>query len=347
MAEHDDLTSAVDDYLSRHYAGDRRRELLDGGGWDPGFAAELADLGWYSLAVPEDRGGIGASTADLGRVFLEYGRHMVLGPLLENSLLPALIGDLDPDPAGRPPALVDPGTTHDWATEYGSVSRKGHELTGTVGAVRFAAQAGGLVVIAGAAVCLVDTAATGVHIESVDSADPGTTFARVRFDGATADTVIDDDELVERIRGWARLLFACELSGIAQGSLERTVAYVGQREQFGRPIGSFQAVQHLTADMAVRSTGLRNLCLAALDDAHDAPPARLALLSSTAKAHAGETAIRVCENAIQLHGGMGFTTEADVSWFYRRALALRGWYGDETELQHLIGAMLLTTGRQT
>jgi acyl-CoA dehydrogenase len=347
VAEHDDLTAAVDDYLSRHYAGDRRRKLLDGGGWDPGFTAELAELGWYSLAVPEDRGGIGASAADLGREFLEYGRHLVIGPLLENSLLPALIEDLDPDPAGVPPALVDPGMTHDWASGYGWVSLTGHELTGSVDAVRFAAQARVLVVVAGAAVCLVDPATTGVHMESVGSADPGSTFARVQFDGATADTVIDDRGLVARIRAWARLLFACELSGIAQGALERTVTYVGQREQFGRPIGGFQAVQHLAADMTARSTGLRNLCLAALDDADDASPAQLELLASTAKAHAADTAVRVCEDAIQLHGGMGFTTETDVSWFYRRALALRAWYGDETELRHLIGTALLTPERQT
>lgn len=347
MAEHDDLTSAVDDYLSRHYAGDRCRKLLDGGGWDPGLAAELAELGWYSLAVPEDRGGIGASAADLGRVFLEYGRHLVIGPLLENSVLPALIEDLDPDPAGTPPALVDPGVTHDWASEYGSVSLTGHELTGSVDAVRFAAQAGVLVVVAGAAICVVDPRAAGVHIESVRSADPGTAFARVELDRVAVDTVIVDDGLVGRIRAWARFLLACELSGIAQGALERTVAYVGQREQFGRPIGGFQAVQHLAADMTARSTGLRNLCIAALDDAGDASPAQLELLASTAKAHAADTAVRVCEDAIQLHGGMGFTTETDVSWFYRRALALRGWYGDETELRQLIGAALLTPERQT
>ncbi|TCK24611.1 acyl-CoA dehydrogenase family protein [Pseudonocardia endophytica] len=346
MAEHDDLTSAVDDYLTRHYADDRRRKFLDGGGWDPGLAAELADLGWYSLAVSEDRGGIGASTADLGRVFLEYGRHLVIGPQMENSLLPALIGDLDPDPAGTPPALVDPGVTHDWAADYGSVSLNGQELTGTVGAVRFAAQAGVLVVVAGASVCLVDPTAPGVHIESVGSADPGTVFARVEFDAATADTVVVDGDLVTRLRAWARLLLACELSGIAQGALEHTVTYVGQREQFDRPIGGFQAVQHLAADMAARSTGLRNLCLATLEDARDASPTHLALLSSTAKAHAAATTVGVCEDAIQLHGGMGFTTETDVSWFYRRAMALRGWYGDETELQHVIGSTILTTERQ-
>ncbi|GAA1862760.1 hypothetical protein GCM10009836_48860 [Pseudonocardia ailaonensis] len=343
MAEHE-LASAVDDYLTRTYDGDRRRKLLDGGGWDAGLAAELADLGWYSVAVPEEKGGIGAPLSDLGPLFVEYGRHLVVGPQLEYSLLPALVGGLDP--AGQPPALVDPGVTDDWAADVGSVSLTGRELTGTVEAVRFAAQAGVLVVVAGETVCLVDPAASGVRTEPVDSADPGTVFARVSFDGATPHTLVPGADLVGRIRAWARLLLACELSGLARGALERTVGYVGQREQFGRPIGGFQAVKHLAADMAARSAGLQNLCAAALDDAGEASGSDLELVSSTAKAHAAEAAARVCEDAIQLHGGMGFTTEADVSWYYRRALALRGWYGDATELQRRIGAGLLTHERQ-
>ncbi|MCE0768305.1 hypothetical protein LWC35_36255 [Pseudonocardia kujensis] len=345
MAEHE-FASAVDDYLTRAYDGDRRRKVLDAEGWDAGLAAELAELGWYSLATAEDRGGIGVPLPDLGPVFTEYGRHLVVGPLLEYSLLPVLVEGLEPDAAGRPPALVDPGVTDDWAADLGSVSLTGRELTGAVGAVRFAAQAGELVVVAGETVCLVDAAAPGVRTEPVDSADPGVAFARVSFESVSAHTVLSDRDLAARIRAWARLLLACELSGLAQGAFERTVTYIGQREQFGRPIGGFQAVKHLAADMSARVAGLRNLCAAALDDAGEASGADLELVSSTAKAHAAEAAVRVCEDAIQLHGGMGFTTEADVSWYYRRALALRGWYGDETELRRRIGATILTHERQ-
>ncbi|GEL22895.1 hypothetical protein PSU4_18490 [Pseudonocardia sulfidoxydans NBRC 16205] len=344
MAEHDDLASAVDDYLTRTYDGDRRRKLLDAGGWDTRLSAELADLGWYSLAVPEERGGIGASPADLGRVFMEYGRHLVVGPQLENSLLPALVEGLTPDPAGIPAALVDPGVTHDWVDDLGTLALTGRELDGTVDAVRFAVQAGVLVVLVGGTVCLVDPDAPGVRIEALDSADPGTAFGRVCFDGTVVRRVLADGGLVDRIRAWARLLLACELSGVARGALDRTVEYVAQREQFGRPIGTFQAVKHLAADMSARSTSLNNLCLAALADADGVSDADLDLISATAKAHAADAAVQVCEDAIQLHGGMGFTTEADVSWYYRRALALRGWYGDATELQHRIGTALLTTG---
>lgn len=348
--------TAVDEYLGRAYEGDQRRKLLESGGWDPRFAAELAELGWYALAVPERHGGLGAPLSELGPVFVQLGRHLVVGPLLEDILLPALLSPADGE---QPPAvaaavetgvslaLVDPGVTDDWTADLGSVTLREQRLSGAVEAVRFARQASLLVVVAetetGTEVRLVDPAAPGVRIEDVESTDPATAFARVVLDGVRVSetTLAGGDELVTRIRSWARLLIACELSGLAQRSLERTVEYIGQREQFGRPIGSFQAVKHIAADMYAQWTGLHNLCCAALADADEASVDDLDLLAATAKGHAAEVAVRVCEDAIQLHGGMGFTTESDVSSYYKRALALRGWYGDATELQLRVGAALL------
>jgi acyl-CoA dehydrogenase len=240
--------------------------------------------------------------------------------------------------------------TDDWAHDVGTVTLSDAGLRGTVNAVRFAAQASLLVVVAttdaGAAVCLVDPAADGVRIEDLDSIDPTTAFARVALDvrpDAVAQVANADGDLVNRIRAWARLLIACELSGVAQRSLELTVEYIAQREQFDRPIGSFQAVKHIAADMHTRCAALHNLCLAALADVESATVAEIDILASTAKAYASNIAVRVCEDAIQLHGGMGFTTESDVSWYYKRALSLRAWYGDETELELRIGAAFLAS----
>jgi acyl-CoA dehydrogenase len=347
--------SAVDDYLTRAYDGDRRRAALTAGGWDSGLAGELAGLGWHGLAVPDQHGGLGAPLSALGPVFMALGRHLVVGPTLENSLLPAVLHEhweSAPELAaavetGVPVALVDPGVADDWAADIGSVTLRGQRLSGTVEAVRFAGQASLLVVVAatddGEVVCLVDPAAPGARVEDVDSADPATAFARVALDDVRADvtTPADGGELVARIRSWARLLIACELSGLVDHALDRTVTYVGQREQFGQPIGSFQAVKHIAADMYAQATSLRNLCTAALADATDASTAELEVLAWTAKAHAAEVAVAVCEDAVQLHGGMGFTTESDISAYYLRTLALRGWYGDATELRRRIGAAVL------
>lgn len=345
MSDHDEYGAAVDDYLTRTYT-DRRHATLENGGWDPALVSEFADLGWHLLAISEGQGGLGLPLSALGPLFLQYGRHLAGGPLLEHSLLPALVPGLGPATDARPPALVDPGVTELRSGDLGAVTRRGGRLHGAVEAVRFAPQADRLVVVAGSAVCLVDPAAPGVRIEPLSSADPGVEFGRVEFDDVEAATVWQDDDLVIRIRSWARLLLACELSGLARGSVERTVEYVARREQFGRPIGSFQAVKHIVADMLTRSTALENLCHGALADADAAAPGELDLVACTAKAHASDVVVRICEDAIQLHGGMGFTTESDASWFYRRALALRGWYGDPTELQVRLGATLLDRTRE-
>ena len=355
MVEDEEYGNAVDEYLTRAYTGDRRRAVLTAGGWDAGLATELAGLGWHGLAVPERHGGLGAPLPALGPVFMALGRHLVVGPMLENTLLPAVLHEhWEHAPAleaavetGVPVALVDPGITDDWAADVGSVMLRGDRLSGTVEAARFAGQAGLLVVVAetgdGEVVCLVDPAAAGVRIQDLDSADPATAFARIALDDVPVDvrTPSDGGELVARIRSWARLLIACELSGLAGHAVDRTVTYIGQREQFGHPIGSFQAVKHIAADMYAQATSLRNLCTAALSDTVGASAAELEVLAWTAKAHAADVAVRVCEDAIQLHGGMGFTTETDVSAYYLRALALRSWYGDATELRRRIGAAVL------
>jgi alkylation response protein AidB-like acyl-CoA dehydrogenase len=93
--------------------------------------------------------------------------------------------------------------------------------------------------------------------------------------------------------------------------------------------------------MHARTAGLHNVCLAALADAGDADPHQLEVLAAATKAHAADAALRVCEDAIQLQGGMGFTTENELNLYYKRALALRGWYGDETELALRVGTALL------
>jgi alkylation response protein AidB-like acyl-CoA dehydrogenase len=354
------VADAVDDYLRRTYDDDRRRQVLEKSGWDPTFSEELAGLEWYSLAVPESQGGLGAPLSALGPVFMHFGRYLVAGPSLENALLPALLqrpDDWASAPAiaaavrtGVPLALVDPGITDDWADDVGTVLLTPNGLRGAVNAVRFARQAQVLVVIAdsetGPAVCLVDATEPGVTVDDVDSADPTATLARVTFAdarviGAEAAGHAGDDRLIHDIRSWTRILIACELSGIAQRCLDRTIDYIRQREQFGRAIGSFQAIKHIAADMYTRSTALHNLCIATLADAGQADQRQLYLLGATAKAYASSVAVQVCEDAIQLHGGIGFTTENELSWYYKRTLALRGWYGDKTELERRIGAALL------
>ena len=337
----DRFADSVDEYLTKTYDGERRRRLLEHPHFDSGFAQQLRDLGWYALAVPEEHDGLGVGLDEVGAVFAQLGRHLVVGPQLESFLLPALLPHIV-DPSGVT-ALVDPGVTDDWRGEFGSVSMTDGRLEGEVKAVRFACQASLLIVVAttttGEVLCTVDPAAPGVEITEVASADPAALFARVMLSGVGAETVGGAD-LVTTLRAWARLLIASELGGLAHQSLTATVEYVAHREQFGRPIGSFQALKHIAADMHTTWAGLDSLCRAVVSDAARSPVGDLELLGKIVKAHAAGAATQVCESAIQLHGGMGFTTETDVSWYYRRVLSLRAWYGDSDELQHQIGATI-------
>jgi alkylation response protein AidB-like acyl-CoA dehydrogenase len=356
------VAQAVDDYLRRAYDGDRRQLLLETGGWNSEFCAELASLGWYALAVPDSHGGLAAPLSALGPIFVHIGRYLVVGPQIENALLPAILqrsSQRNLDPAlnaavetGVPVALVDPGITYDWIDEVGSVRVTPDGLCGTVNAVRFAGQANRLAVVAetveGPQLYLVDASGAGVRIEPLSSNDATTMFARVAFENAQP---LDNNagyanDIVNEIRSWTRILIACELSGIAQRCLDRTLGYVCQREQFGRVIGGFQAVKHIAADMYTQTSTLHNLCLATLRDTDCANGRQLDLLATTLKSYASSTAVRVCEAAIQLHGGIGFTTETELNFYYKHALSLRAWYGDESELEPHIGAAVLHGHRE-
>ena len=365
MADHPDnrdaLTSAISEYLTRSFDSDRRLALLDKGGLDVQFQAELAELGWFGLAVPERHDGLGFPLCALGPVFTTFGRHLVPGPMLESLLLPAVLLNGSDHAAltarlqrtvaeGAVLALADPGITDDWLSDVGGITLTDDGLQGSVALARFAAQAHSFVVIARRgdeqAVCVVDAADPGVVVEEIDSADPTAPYGRVAFHGAHRDTAplavgTEANTLVSDIRSWARLLIACELTGIAERLLDRSVEYVQQRQQFGAAIGTFQAVKHTVANMYERTSSLRNLCNAAMADAPASTEHDLAHTAAVAKAYAADAALRVCEDALQMHGGIGFTTEVELHWYYKRALALRAWYGDEIELHRAIGATTL------
>jgi alkylation response protein AidB-like acyl-CoA dehydrogenase len=140
------------------------------------------------------------------------------------------------------------------------------------------------------------------------------------------------------------MLVGCYLAGVARWSFDQTLTYVQQRQQFGRPIGSFQAVQHIVADMYASTRSLENMCAAAAEDLRDASPQAVSLRAACLKAYAAESSRRVCENAIQMHGGIGYTFELSLHWYYEHALALRSWFGDERDLEREIGFAVLAGG---
>lgn len=144
-------------------------------------------------------------------------------------------------------------------------------------------------------------------------------------------------EKLDGLRAWLRVLTAAWLAGVAEQVLELTVGYVAERRQFGRAVAGFQAVQHCVADMTADVHAMGNLIsftLTQLDRETGTARHEAAL---AVKAHVSQTCLAVCESALQMHGGIGFTTEYPLHRYYKSAIALRPFYGEPEDLFSEIG----------
>ncbi len=331
--------------LARH---PRPPDLL----WD-----RAVELGWCALAVPEAHGGVGLGAVETALLAEELGRALAPGPLLPTlaALTPALRESAEAEsPAAAVAgerlaavatgactgtlAVAEAGGTLDpaaWRTTAVPTTGGSVRLSGEKEMVWEAPTCGELVVGAvdpdgEPGVYLVPAAATTV--EEVATADGSRTFARVRLDGVevTADRVLAPPGpgagVLERVVQHATLAVAMDAVGAAAAAFEATVAYAREREQFGRPIGAFQAIKHKAADMLValeraRALGrFAALCVAEGDG-------RRALAVAMAKAAAGDAGAKVGRETIQVHGGIGFTWEHDAHLYVRRLLADDALFG--------------------
>ncbi|MFI5791837.1 acyl-CoA dehydrogenase family protein [Streptomyces sp. NPDC051677] len=259
--------------------------------------ARIAEAGVFALAIPEAYQGLGLRPVELAVAFVELGRHAVPGPLVETVAAAALFAD--PGPAGRFLPALAAGESMATAAYEGA-----YALDGDAAAVHLALGAGGLRLAPG-------------HDGTVrPSLDPARRLTRLLPGGE----LLAAEPPVERALRWARLATAAQALGVGLALLERTVAYVGQRVQFGAPIGSFQAVKHRLADAKIALEFARPLVLGA---AVTMAPADVA----AAKASACEAAYTTARAALQLHGAIGYTAEYDLSLWLTKARALRTAWG--------------------
>lgn len=312
-----------------------------GPAWDA-----LAELGLFAMMVPEEQGGAGLNAVDLALSVEAIGG--ALGPLAALDAL--LVTDVlvhHGTPAQQAEylpriatgelrvavALAEQGC--DDAPEGVGAAVSANRLQGTKVLVREAAQAQLFAVVAqsgsGPAVYLVPADAAGVSVRLHEDIDPTCAHGEVRFDGVD----LSGDALVgpaNPARAAARLfdggaaLSSCLLLGIAARMLATAVDYARTRVQFGQAIGSFQAIKHRCADMAVAVESARSATYygvwAFAEDAADRARA-----VSMAKAYAGDVARHVCNETIQVHGGMGFTWELGLHRYLRRAKVLEHAFG--------------------
>jgi alkylation response protein AidB-like acyl-CoA dehydrogenase len=277
---------------------ERVRAAAEARRYDDDLWLELCELGWPGIAVGEEHGGQGLGAVELAVLLEELGYAVAATPLLGTVLAATAIehGGSDAQRTRWLPSLA--------AGELKGAYGTGGEL------VVDGADADVIVVADAGAPRLV--AREDADVEPVDAIDPTRRYARVQGDG---EALAGD---AEGALGRVGIAVAAELVGVCQRALDMTVGYVKERKQFGVPVGSFQAVSHRCAQMLLLTEGARSAAYFGAWAA-DAAPERLAEAAGLACAVAGEAGREVSGSAIQAHGGIGFTWEADVHWLYKRA----------------------------
>jgi alkylation response protein AidB-like acyl-CoA dehydrogenase len=317
--EHRQLTNVAADLMKRHGGRESARVALEAEAESlPAFWDDLREVGWLGLHVPEEYGGSGYGLGELVVVIEELGRAVAAGPYLSCVIASALIADTaDADVRAQwLPGLADGSAVAGVALESDLELRDG-KVHGLAEAVVGGGLATVLVLPLGDDVVVVDATAAGVSVSAAKNLDPSQPSARVSLDGADAQLIAGARA---RLVDLARLLFAADAVGVAQATTEEAASYAKVRTQFGRVIGSFQAVKHHCANMAVAA----ELATAAVWDA-----ARTAGAGADAFSYAAAIAATLAlpaadQNAqlnIQVHGGIGFTWEHDAHLYLRRATA--------------------------
>ena len=290
------------------------RGMADTDGVDRGRWAELGETGVFSLVLPEAEGGVGLAHADAAVVFEQLGRFLVPGPLVGTFLAAGLV-----DGAASGQTLV------------GVLER-----SEGAGVVAYPAAIDQLMILDDSGVYLapasdLDTVSQPIPV------DPLTPVARV--ESLPAGEQIADAATASAMRSRGAMLTAALQLGLATGATELAVAYAKEREQFGKPIGAFQAVKHLCAEMATIVEVLRAAVYFAAccqDDESVGDAAHAASVAKIISFHVDE----VTRNGVQVHGGMGFTWEVDAHLFLKRSWALDHNFGDEEHHAELVAASL-------
>jgi alkylation response protein AidB-like acyl-CoA dehydrogenase len=324
---HESLTTIYDRTAPTAERVDRADRLAAGTQETALWSRLGRDFGGVGLASPVGLGGGGAGLAELAVMFEVDGARLGCVPILGSVLVvEALLRCGDQQTARRwVPDLATGSVSGALAwTAHDVLAREGAEgglvLDGTTSAVADAVGASVLVLPVDGDLVVVDLARAAV--EQLEALDLTRTFGRVRFDATPATRLRGQPggEVLEQVRDVAALLLATELLGVTEQALADAVAYAGHREQFGRPVGSFQALKHLLADMATAADLVRSLVEHATWAAAEAPD-RLREAAAMAFLAAADVACFVTAENVQVYGGIGFSWEHPAHLFFREARA--------------------------
>lgn len=363
--EHEVLRSTLRRFLADKAPSEAvRRSMESEEGHDPVLWRRMAaQLGLHGIALPEEYGGFGGGPVELGIVMEELGRVLLPSPYLATVALAgqALTASGDDTAKARwLPAIADGSLTGtlalaeaggSWRVEDVAASAtrdgEGWRVSGTKMFVVDGHSAGLLLVAAradtGPGLFAVDGAATGVTRTRLEALDPTRRLARIDLDAASAVRVGPEGDATRYLRAVVDLVavaLAAEQVGGAQACLDAAVEYAKVRVQFGRPIGSFQAVKHKCADMLLQVEAARSAAYRAMSVAAGEPD-ELPVSAALAAAYCANAFTHAAKENIQIHGGIGYTWEHDAHLYLKRAKSSEQLFGSpathRARLANLVG----------
>jgi alkylation response protein AidB-like acyl-CoA dehydrogenase len=309
-------------FFAEQATTERTRAAMAASGIDEAlWQAFTAELGLAGVAIPEDQGGVGLGMIELAILAEEAGRHVAALPLLASVglAIPAILAGGSAEQKARLlPRLAAGELVASFAEATPDAAASDRALMGAALYVPHGARADLFVVAVSDGMFLVERDAPGISIAALTSMDQTRPYARLDFDAVAAEGLTDPAAALAAAHATGALAIAADALGGAQACLDRTVDYAQERIQFGRAIGSFQAVKHRLADMMVVVEQARPAvywAACAIDEGSD----EAAFAVHAAKAFACDTYMHCAGEMIQLHGGIGFTWEHDAHLYFKRA----------------------------
>lgn len=366
--DQDLIRSTARQFLEDRVPMEKVRELMmSDTGFDPVIWKEMADLGWTGLSIAEEHGGSGLTAVEMGVLLEEMGRLVTPGPFFASAVVASSVlqelGDTDQQ-ANLLPGLASGETIatlaifeqpRGWSPSDPATTARhidgGWVLTGEKRSVLNGAEAHLLLVTAatedGVGVFVVDGHADGVIATPEPVLDPTRRQAHLEFDSVHLDNAArlgegDASEKLRRVLALATAALAAEQVGGAQRCMEMSVDYAKSRFQFGRPIGSYQAIKHRCANMLMRVEHAKSASYYAARVTED--PAELAIAAPLAGSVASEAYVWVAGENIQVHGGIGFTWEHGAHIYLKRAKASSLLFGGPRHQRNLMGKALGLAG---
>lgn len=370
--EQDLLRQAARDFLTKECPMTVVRRLMeDESGHSPELWDQMAQLGWQGLILPEEYGGAGMDFVDLIVVLEEMGRVVLPGPFLSTAVYASTalleagndeqkkryLPDIAQGKLLATVAHMEPNGRWDadGITATATAEGEGYRLDGTklfvpdghiADLLIVAARTPGSTVQDGVSLFCVERNTAGVTATALKSMDQTRRLAEVALDGVVvgADALLGEIgggwRTLERLSDRAKVALCAEMCGGAAQVLDMSVEYAKVREQFGKPIGSFQAIQHKCADMMVQVESSKSATYyaawAVANDVEDAP-----LAAAMAKAYCSDAYRVVAGEGIQIHGGIGFTWEHDMHIYFKRAKSSEVSFGDATWNRELVAQQIL------